>query len=45
MKPIASIQGQYEIKRSSELFLYLKSFSKKRLLNLVLSLFMNKSTK
>ena len=32
-------------KKSCEFFLYLKSFLKKRFLNLVLSLLMNKSTK
>ena len=38
------LRGNF-FKRSCEFFLYLKSFYKKRLLNLVLSLFMNNSTK
>ena len=37
------LRGSF-FKRSCEIFLYLKSFSKKILLNLVLSLFMKKST-
>ena len=45
LKAFVQLLRESFFKRSCELFLYLKSFCKKRLLNLVLSLFMNKSSK